>query len=70
MVKHEYRFALKEIAEKKGVTYAELAEKTGLHYNTVISIAAGKYKRIGLDTLTLLCDALHVGIEELLVREP
>ena len=63
-----YRIALKEVMERKGITFQQLAEKTGMHYNTCIAIGAGKYSRIGLDTLTLLCDALGVEIGELLVR--
>ena len=71
MDKHEkiLQFRIKDILLEKEMTIAEFAEKAGLHYNTALSIVNGKYKRIGLDTLSQMCRALKVDVSELFTWE-
>lgn len=63
------QFRVKEILKEKGITIADFAEKAGLHYNTALSVVNGKYKRIGLDTLSQMCKALEVDVSELFTWE-
>ncbi len=62
-------FRIKKVLEEKGLTISEFAEKAGLHYNTALSIVNGKYKRIGLDTLTQMCHALNCDIQDIFTWE-
>ena len=63
------KFRIREIIDEKEMSIAEFAEKADLHYNTALAIVSGKYKRIGLDTLSQMCRALKVEVSELFVWE-
>jgi DNA-binding Xre family transcriptional regulator len=55
------RLVVKEVAEKEGITNAkELSTRTGLHYESCRLLWYGKTRRIDIDTVEKLCDALHV----------
>ncbi len=51
---------LDELLEEKNMTIAQLADATGLNPKTVHDLARGKYDRIGLSTIAVLCDALKI----------
>ena len=45
------RFRLREILEKKGMSQAELARRTGLSFSTVHRLASNKTAQVSLATL-------------------
>jgi DNA-binding Xre family transcriptional regulator len=63
MIKVELR--INEILEEKGLNVAEFSEKSGLAYKTAADIAKNRRDRIGLDTLTSICNGLSVTPAEL-----
>ena len=58
---------LKKVLEEKHMNRYELAAKTGLSYPGITKIYDGKTKRISLDTIEILCRALHCTPNDLLV---
>ncbi len=48
------------------ITYAELAERTGISTQTLSSIGSRRRYRPGLDTIEKLCRALNVPLHEML----
>jgi putative transcriptional regulator len=58
-----------EIARKRGITkITELAERSGLAYNTAHALFTGRTTRIDYDTLNRLCETLNVQPGDLLVH--
>jgi putative transcriptional regulator len=64
------RLRVHDIVKERGMTTSELAQKTGLTFNTASALARGIYDRIGLDTIARLCDGLKVQPGELFVYTP
>ena len=56
---------LKEIRKARGITQAELAEKTGISRNTIINIERENLKYTQTETMKLLADALEVKIADI-----
>lgn len=57
-----------EIARRRGITkITELAERSGLAYNTAHALFTGRTTRIDYDTLDRLCETLDAQPGELLV---
>lgn len=56
---------LKEIRKARGMTQAELAEKTGISRNTIINIERENLKYTQTETMKLLADALEVKIADI-----
>jgi DNA-binding Xre family transcriptional regulator len=56
-----------EILKEKGWTATYLMRKSGLSWPTIQGLASGKPMNIKLDTIQKLCDALDVGIEDLIL---
>lgn len=69
------KWTLKEHLDKHGVTPHQLAMKAGLSVNTVYPIARGEAKRVDLQTLDRVIDALdgltgkRLSVCDLLERE-
>lgn len=61
------RWKLPQILENRGLKQIQLAERTGLHKQT-ISRLCGDIKQIDLETLDKLCDALDIEPGDLLQR--
>ena len=59
------RLRLKEIRKKMGLTQIELAEKTGLHEQT-ISRLEGDPRQIEFDTIEKICKALNISVDDLI----
>lgn len=60
------RLTIREVAEKEGITNPkELAERTGLYYESCRLMWNGSSRRIDLDSLKAICDALNVGPAQL-----
>ena len=59
---------VKESRAKKGWTQQQLAEKTGLSFNTITKIEQGIGDSPTLKTLVKLADALEMSIDELAGR--
>jgi putative transcriptional regulator len=63
------RFRLPQILKERGIKQKDLAEKMGVHKQTVSRLAGG-VRQIDLETLAKLCEALDLKIEDLLVYIP
>jgi putative transcriptional regulator len=63
------RFRLPEILKERGLKQIDLAEKMGVHKQTVSRLTGG-VRQIDLDTLAKLCEALEVQVGDLLKYEP
>lgn len=63
------RLRVSEILEQRGMTTADLAEKTGFRYNTALALVRNAYDRIGMDTIAKVCDALEITPGELFFYE-
>jgi transcriptional regulator with XRE-family HTH domain len=56
---------LVKIRKKKKLTQRQLAEKSGVSYNTIIKMERGGIKNPKIETVSKLADALSVSIDEL-----
>lgn len=65
MTKKLIHLKIGEILDKKGISTAELVEKTGVAYNTALGLRRGAVSRIDLDVLARICEALEVDPGEL-----
>jgi DNA-binding Xre family transcriptional regulator len=64
------RLRVPDIVKARGMTASELAQATGLTFNTASALARGFYDRIGLETIARLCDGLKVQPGELFEYTP
>lgn len=69
MISDVIKIRLNEMLEKRDMTLYRLAKDTGLAYNALARIRAGKAERIYLDTLDKLCKALDCKPADLLDYE-
>jgi putative transcriptional regulator len=53
------------LLEQKGISTAELVDKTGVAYNTALGLRRGAIARIDLNVLARICEALDVQPGEL-----
>ena len=66
---------MKELLERENVTAYQLVKQTGLSVNTIYPLARGEARRVSLDTLQTVTNALdgltgkRVSICDLLERE-
>lgn len=51
-------------------TQADLARATGIRPTTINEIYHELVERVNLDYLDLICEALDIGLDELIVRVP
>ena len=51
--------------ERQGVSQTELAEWTGLHYNTIQKVELGKGKLLSFDAVAKICRVLRISLDEL-----
>lgn len=63
------RFRLSEILKSREMKQIDLAQKAGMHKQTVSRLVGG-VRQIDLITIARLCDALNVGVEDLLEYIP
>lgn len=64
------RLKVPEIAKARGMSTSELAQATGLTFNTASALMRGFYDRIGLETIARLCDGLDVEPGDLFEYTP
>lgn len=57
---------IKEIREKKGITQYRLAQLTGINRTTIKRYEENYIKKISLDNLIKICNALGVDVKEIL----
>ncbi len=62
----EVAFNLKEVRRKKNITQVELAEKLGIHQQTISRYESGG-KVPQVDTAALIAEALGVTLDELVI---
>jgi len=62
----EVQFILKTVRKRENVTQVELAEKLGIHQQTISRYEAGK-KIPQVDTAARIADALGVTLDELVI---
>ena len=55
---------LKELCEVKGVTYAELAEKTGCSKRAIMRLVMGVPASVSVFRMIAICDVLGVTLDE------
>ena len=60
---------VKGLMEEKGMTYSQVAEKSGLPYKKVYRLANVGASNPGMFTMKALCDALDVTLDEFLNAE-
>ena len=70
MDRGKVRIKVDELLEERGMTVADLAEKTGMSYATVLALKRNASNTLRLDTIARICDALGVRVERVLVYEP
>jgi len=68
--KETLAYNLKRYRQFKGLTQEGLAIKVGLTKDTISKIELGKQENIGLKYLTLICQELNLGLDELFMRNP
>jgi putative transcriptional regulator len=68
MIRVKLRAAMDAYSQRTGerITYAELAEATGLSLATIQSLASREGYNATLDTIDRLCMALRCGVSDLL----
>jgi putative transcriptional regulator len=64
------RFRLRELLDERGLTQTELQMRTGLAYSTINDLSNNKPRRVELETLDVICNALNCGIADLLEHIP
>ena len=60
---------LKSLCKEKGMSYGELAEKTGMPLRYIQRMAIGGYSNPAVFRLRRICDALGVTLDEFLDTE-
>ena len=55
---------LKELCEKKGISYGELAEKTGCSKRSIMRLAMGAPVSVSVFRMMSICDVLGVTLDE------
>jgi DNA-binding Xre family transcriptional regulator len=60
MAKKVLRLKIDEWMQKRGMSTAELVEKTGMAYNTALGLRRGVVTRVDLDVLARVCEALDI----------
>lgn len=64
-----FRFRLKEILTEKQWTQQKLSTLTGLRPTTISCLCKENVSRTNISTLGILCDALDVTLNDLLIEE-
>lgn len=57
---------LKTIREEKGMTKYRLSQITGLNESTIMRYENGTIKKISLDNLIKICNALEIDVKEVI----
>jgi transcriptional regulator with XRE-family HTH domain len=57
---------IKEIREEKGISQYRLAQLTGINRSTIKRYEENSIKKISLDNLIKICNALGVDIKEMI----
>ena len=57
---------IKEIREEKGITQYRLSQLTGINRSTIKRYEENYIKKISLENLIKICNALEVDIKEIL----
>jgi transcriptional regulator with XRE-family HTH domain len=57
---------IREIREEKGVSQYRLAQLTGINRSTIKRYEEGSIKKISLDNLMKICNALGVDVKEII----
>lgn len=57
---------IKELRENKGMSQYRLAEITGINRSTINRYENNNIKKISLDNLIKICEALDVNIKEII----
>ncbi|MEX1029335.1 MAG: helix-turn-helix transcriptional regulator [Paenibacillaceae bacterium] len=63
------KIRLKELLQEKGISQRQLSLKTNLRPATISHLCSDSVDRVYLRTLEQICDALKIGIHELIVDE-
>ena len=66
MNNHAIKFCLKETMEKQHMSKNRLCRLTGLRFETIQGYYLGTISRVDLYVLSLLCKALHCGVEDII----
>ncbi len=59
-----------ELLEAQGMTNEQFAQRAGISYNTALTLRRGASRRVDLDTLDKVCQALGVEPEQLFDYAP
>ncbi|GMA66025.1 helix-turn-helix domain-containing protein [Alicyclobacillus fastidiosus] len=63
------RLNLEALLAEKGMSQRELARITGIRQPSINDMCNGKYERMPLQNIALICDALNVPVERLIILE-
>lgn len=53
---------LKELRESRGLSQAQLAERTGINVNSIVSWEVGRRELVNIYTIIKLADALNYSV--------
>lgn len=60
---------LNQILEERNMSASDLSQLSDVHTNVLSRIRTNKQKRVDLDVLERISDALDVSIEELIIKK-
>jgi putative transcriptional regulator len=63
------KIRLREILEQRGMSQRKLARQMNLRPSTINHLCSDKVDRVYIRTLEQICEALDIGIHELIVED-
>lgn len=63
-------FRIRDIVDEKRLSVDEFARLSSINYRTALDICNNQYRRVGLDTIAKICEALNVSPGDIFIFKP